>query len=202
MSRNCIILLKDLGFLPKEEDCDYIGVESGAYYLAKNDIPMVCAIGDFDSVSEEEKAYVLMHARNKEVLNPIKDDSDSEHAVKKAKELGYEKIYLYGGIGERLDHELVNIRLTYLYPNQVELVNAGNRIRSYSKGTYTFTKGSYRYFSLFTLESCTVTLTGFKYPLYSRTLTCRDIYGVSNEIVRDEATLTVEQGIALIMQTK
>ena len=32
------------------EDCDYIGVDKGALFLARQGIHMVCAIGEFDSV--------------------------------------------------------------------------------------------------------------------------------------------------------
>ena len=47
--RNVIIVLGFVDCLPKI-DCDVIGVDYGAHFLAKNNIPMVCAIGDFDSV--------------------------------------------------------------------------------------------------------------------------------------------------------
>ena len=44
-------------------------------------------------------------------LDPVKDISDSEAAVNLAKELGYEEIIILGGLGNRMDHSYVNLKL-------------------------------------------------------------------------------------------
>ena len=61
------------------------------------------AIGDFDSISEQERDYLESHL----VLNPHKsekDDTDLALGVMQAVEEGYTEINIYGATGGRLDH--------------------------------------------------------------------------------------------------
>lgn len=41
--------------IPLIEGCDYVGIDRGALKCAEANIPMICAIGDFDSVTIEER---------------------------------------------------------------------------------------------------------------------------------------------------
>ena len=53
MPGNCVIALKLCDGLPDIE-AEYIGADAGALWLAKKGIGMKLAVGDFDSVAEED----------------------------------------------------------------------------------------------------------------------------------------------------
>ena len=81
--KKVLIALKLADQLPAEK-ADLIGCDKGALTLAQQHRHMVCAVGDFDSVREEDISLIAQWCDQIIRLNPIKDDSDSEHAVKTA----------------------------------------------------------------------------------------------------------------------
>lgn len=202
MNKTAVIALKLCGKVDYRSDVDYIGADKGALVLADQGIPMVLAVGDFDSVSDDE--FTRIEKASDEVirLNPIKDDADSEHAVSEAKRRGYEKVILLGAAGRRIDHTIVNLRLALKYAGFVWLEDDYNRIHAVSEGTYVFRKDGYPYISFFTQEGALVSLEGFQYPLCDRELTSMDLYTVSNELVREEGRLIVKRGKILIIESR
>ena len=70
-------------------------------------------VGDFDSGSSEDLAYYKAKNIPIEIFNPVKDETDTELAIKRAVEKGATSITVYGGIGSRLDHSLANVHLLY-----------------------------------------------------------------------------------------
>lgn len=196
-----VIALKLADFLP-DVKADYIGADKGALFLAEKGIRMKLAIGDFDSVTEEEINTIRAHADEFIRLNPIKDDSDSEAAILAAIERGYDEIWLAGATGGRMDHSFVNIRLALKYPGKIWLCDDQNLIYTLCKGKHIITKGEYPYVSFFTEEGAVITLDGFKYPLNDRKLTQKDLYTVSNEIVSDTGTVFISDGTVLVMQCR
>lgn len=200
MKKEVIVCLKNADVLP-ETEADFIGADAGALTLAKRQIRMKAAIGDFDSVQEDDIAEISRWSEEVIRLNPIKDDSDSEHAVKYAKDQNYKKIYLCGAFGGRADHEIVNLRLAMQNPGLVVLYDRTNRAYACTEGTYTIPKSSLHYLSFFTETSAVISLEGFRYPLHKREITYRDLYTVSNEIIGDTGVLTVHQGVVLCLET-
>ena len=70
---------------------------------------------------------------------------ENQVGVKK-KSYGYDKIIVYGGLGGRIDHEIVNIRLCEQFANKITFVDENNKLTAYSTGTYEFKK-EYQYIS-------------------------------------------------------
>ncbi|MBQ5918856.1 MAG: thiamine diphosphokinase, partial [Lachnospiraceae bacterium] len=67
-------------------------------------------IGDFDTVSSE--LVDKYEKENKSTiirLNPIKDDTDTQYAIKHAMSIGAKEIHIIGGTGGRFDHCLANV---------------------------------------------------------------------------------------------
>lgn len=66
-------------------------------------------VGDFDSAGETEYEYFQ---KNTDVpikrLNPVKDYTDTDVALRLALELGAEEITILGGTGARIDHTAAN----------------------------------------------------------------------------------------------
>ncbi len=188
--------------LPDLEGADYIGADKGALVLLEKGIQPVLSVGDFDSVTDEERERIISGSKEVITLKPIKDDSDSEHAVKEAVRRGYERIWLCGSLGGRADHALVNLRLAALYPGCLYLYDRQNLIYAVTEGTYDFVKQAHTYYSFFTFAKAVISLDGFFFPLHHQNLTPLDTYTVSNEVSEEKARLTVEDGTVLIMKCR
>lgn len=200
METSVAIILKRCESIPTAEN--YIGVDKGALTLARNGKRMLLAIGDFDSVEESDLAYIKEYSDTLLQLNPIKDDTDSEAAVMYAIEKGYQKIHLYGGLGGRLDHAMINLRLVSRFPETVYLHDQNNFIYSLAEGVHSIDKRDYTYISFFTEDKATISLEGLKYPLDKQQLTNKDTYTTSNEILEDRGIVTVHVGKVTVIQSK
>ncbi len=200
METSVAIILKRCESIPTAEN--YIGVDKGALTLARNGKRMLLAIGDFDSIEESDLAYIKEYSDTLLQLNPIKDDTDSEAAVMYAIEKGYQKIHLYGGLGGRLDHAMINLRLVSRFPETVYLHDQNNFIYSLAEGVHSIDKRDYTYISFFTEDKATISLEGFKYPLDKQQLTNKDTYTTSNEILEDRGIVTVHAGKVTVIQSK
>ena len=199
--RDCVVVLKLADHLPDFRDVDYIGADKGALVLARKKIRMAFSIGDFDSVSENEQGLIELYSDGVIALNPVKNNSDSEAAVDEAIRRGYRRIYIVGATGGRLDHEIVNIRLCWKYPDRVVLVDDKNYARALGEGGHRISKNGYQYLSLFAENECEISLNGFKYELDHRVFTERDLYGLSNEIIGETGEIFVHRGSVLTVQT-
>lgn len=199
--RDCVVVLKLADHLLDFKDVDYIGADKGALFLARKKIRMAFAIGDFDSVSENEQGLIEIYSDEVIALNPIKNNSDSEAAVDEAIRRGYRRIYIVGATGGRLDHEIVNIRLCWKYPDRVILFDDKNYTRALGEGAHRIDKNGYQYLSLFAENECEISLNGFKYELDHRVITERDLYGLSNEILGETGEIYVHRGSVLTVQT-
>lgn len=184
------------------EDCDYVGADKGALILAKNHISMKFAVGDFDSVEQKDMDLIAQYAEEIIHLNPIKDDSDSESALRHCIERGYDDIEMIGAFGGRMDHSYYNLRLAFAFANRLTLLDEQNKVYVRSEGTYEIQKGEYPYISFFTDGEAVISLDGFEYPLHHRHLDQTTIYTLSNSILHEKGILTVEKGKILVMQTK
>ena len=200
METSVAIILKRCESIPTAEN--YIGVDKGALTLARNGKRMLLAIGDFDSVEESDLAYIKEYSDMLIQLNPIKDDTDSEAAVMYVIQKGYQKIHLYGGLGGRLDHAMINLRLVSRFPETIYLHDQNNFIYSLAEGVHSIDKRDYTYISFFTEDEATISLEGLKYPLDKQQLTNKDTYTTSNEILEDRGIVTVHAGKVTVIQSK
>lgn len=192
----------------RKPDC-VIAADSGMEFLYRNELIPDVIVGDFDSV---RKDVLDFYRSRKEIsfheLNPVKDDTDTEYAVRLALQMGAEEITMFGATGSRLDHVLGNIELLGIGLSAgvpITLIDAHNRIRMVSDGVLLKKKEQYgTYVSLlpYTASVAGVTLTGFKYPLVDYCLKGFCSIGVSNEIVEEEAAISFEEGILLVIESR
>lgn len=177
-------------------DYDFIGVDRGAYYLSLANIKMILAIGDFDSVNEKEFNTIKDCPIVK--LDSIKNMSDLEYAIIEANKNNYDHMYIYGALGQRLDHTLVNINLLEKYPN-LTFIDEYNEVTLLKKGSHQLKADSnYKYYSFFSLSNDTfISLENFKYNIDNYQLLLNDTRCFSNEI-EDISTITTNKDIILI----
>lgn len=186
-----------------------IAADSGMEFFYRNDIKPDVIVGDFDSVQPEALAYFRSQPEIEfQELDPVKDDTDTEFAIRLAIERGAEKITILGGTGSRLDHVLGNIELLGIGLEKgipIEILDANNRIRMIDAGITLFKReqfGTYVSLIPYTSEVEGLSLRGFKYPLSRYSLKGFCSLGVSNEITEEEAVITFDKGILLVIESR
>jgi len=178
-------------------------------FFYRNQIQPDFIIGDFDSAECESLTYFREQGNIMiRELCPMKDDTDTESAIRYALEQGAEQITLLGATGSRLDHVIGNVELLGIGLKAgvpITIMDAKNRIRMIDKGI-TLKKSEQHgiYVSLlpYTEKVTHLTLRGFKYPLTDATLTGFCSLGVSNEIVEEEAEIAFDGGILLVIEAR
>ena len=91
----------------------FIGADRGALYLLEKGIIPQEAVGDFDSVSEEEYERIKTSVERVGQYHSEKDETDIELAVERALSYNPKQIILTGVTGGRLDHMESALHLLY-----------------------------------------------------------------------------------------
>lgn len=196
----------DLSLLDQLDREYIIGVDRGAFRLAKLGIPFHMAVGDFDSIDRYQFEMLKLNCAEIVTFDAIKNETDTELAIRKAIEIGAKNIYLIGVTGHRLDHFLGTLNLfarTQEQGVQLFIYDTYNRIYMIEPGETKLKKSIYPYISFFAYQGIVsgLTLTGFKYPLTDYELKNRDSLTISNEIVADEATVKFTSGRLLVIES-
>lgn len=203
MKKGVIVIGNNLSTDLARKECEgafVIGADKGARYCLENGIRMDAAVGDFDSLTEKEKEAVLRAVPNNEVLNPVKDDTDTAHALSWL--MDCVEIRILGAIqGKRSEHFYANLDLL-AKDSRISLLDDSTLIQTYGPGTHKIAKNEYTFFSFFALEPSLISLSGFAYNLDSYELSRFDPLGVSNQILGDAGMLTVHRGRVLAFFSK
>lgn len=165
-------------------------------------------IGDLDSVDaglverlERDGTRVERHPADKEA-------SDTELAVEAAFAAGATEVTLLGATGgERLDHELANLLLladTAFAGRALTAVRGAARVTALHAGQARRLDG--RPGDLVTLlpvggDASGVTTQGLRWPLEAATLRMGRSRGLSNEVVSAPASVRMESGVLLVIET-
>lgn len=185
-----------------------LAADSGMNALYAAAVTPDIIIGDFDSADEKILAFFQ---QNKAIdfctLNPEKDDTDTEFAIRESIRRGVDSITIIGGTGTRLDHVLGNISLLGIgFEEQIsmELLDEHNRIRMIQKPLTLEKDAQYgKYVSLIPYGGDVqgITLRGFKYPLSDYTMGGFNSLGISNEIVDEKAVIELTRGSLLVIES-
>ena len=201
--KHCVIIAGgDLhGEVDVPKDALLICADCGYRHAEKLGLHPDVLMGDFDSYTAAlpEHCEILRHPAEK-------DETDTMLAVWYGRDRGCTEFHIYGAFGgARLDHSIANLQMLHHMAEQGlhgTLSDGGTAVTVQTAGTvcYPRTKG---YLSLFSLtDECTgLTVTGVKYPLEQGRLTNAFPLGVSNEILAENAEITLESGVLLIVQT-
>lgn len=186
-----------------------IAVDNGLKILNEININPQHIVGDFDTVKRE---ILEKYKENKSIkiheFNPIKDNTDTDIAIRLAIELKSGEITIIGGIGTRIDHVLGNIHvLKYALDSNIKckIIDENNEIQLINKTTILKKKDiTKKYISLIPLTEKVenINLKGFKYELKNGTLTIGSSLGISNEISKQEAIIEFDNGILIMINSK
>ena len=102
--------------------CDMlIAADSGADWLFRFGIAPDVLLGDFDSASKTAITTFKMRGAKMITVNPEKDITDTMLAARYAEDHGAEKVVIFGGMGDRLDHVYGNFQvMSYLKSKGIE----------------------------------------------------------------------------------
>lgn len=194
--------------LPEKDDV-VIAADSGCSLIAKFskahfDISPDIILGDMDSYKGESTEKLFPDAVFAQ-FPPEKDDTDTALAVSVALEMGCGEIIIAGGLGGRLDHTLANVYiLEYIKENGADAVITDGKNRAYLAKNKNIISTARKYVSLIPLDDVVYGIymdEGFKYPFSAEKLCRKRFVTVSNELVKESATLTLEKGLALIVES-
>ncbi|MBQ9041772.1 MAG: thiamine diphosphokinase [Eggerthellaceae bacterium] len=175
-----------------------IAVDGGFAHLHELGVVPDLTIGDFDSLGYvPEGEDVIVH--------PVhKDKSDLELVLDYALEHGLESAVVYGALGGRLDHSVANLQMCARFAEAgLDLLLVGDDMAVkilVGPGEYGLPdcdRGTVSVFSAVD-ESHGVTERGLEYPLENATLTNRTTLGLSNELIGEPASVSIEQGTLFI----
>lgn len=188
---------------------EIIAADAGAEKLLSWGIIPDIIVGDLDSVSPEVISQINSLGILQERLPEAKNETDLHVALMKALDRKPQEIMIVGALGgARYDHMLANIGLLeWLAEKQINAVmlNKTNRIRFLTgPGKCRLTKSVFTYVSLIpiTYKVEGIITKGLKYPLKSETLIRGQTRGISNEWDQKEATVSIEKGKLLIVESK
>lgn len=201
-------------FMKDKKNAFLIAADRGLEAMMSLGFKPNAVIGDFDSASKETIDQVNSFEKEDDItvirLNPVKDDTDTEAAVRFALENNKEPgdIYILGGTGSRIDHILGNISVLGLgrqFGKKIILLDENNKIELLFEGRTILKEEAFGDFvSLipFGDEVTGLTLKGFKYPLKNGVLKGFNSLGISNEIVSKEAQISFDSGVLIMVQSK
>lgn len=120
---------------------------------------------------------------------------------------GLPRLVFYGALGGRLDHTVANLQMLRFLADhgaQGVLVDHAHWVTLQRGGTAVYPRRDGMYFSLFAMtEQCEdVTLEGVAYPLCHGKFSNAFPLGVSNEILAENAVVTVGRGDLLVVYAR
>lgn len=217
MMKTCLIVtggtiqLDFAGSFLKNHAFDLIvAVDGGLEALEPLGLVPDAVVGDFDTVNPVVyQAYHQLQGVKWEVHKPEKNETDTELAIDTALRMGAEAITILGGTGGRIDHLLGNIHLLDTCLNKgvdACILDAQNKLYLLKEGK-TFhrhdTWGTYVSFIPLTEQVTGITLTGFKYPLYKKSIEIGREAGlcISNELAEERASIRFDSGILICVES-
>lgn len=183
-----------------------VGADRGALFLIQSGLRPHISLGDFDSVTVDEREVVRHGSQLFQICDPVmKDWTDTEMAYRWAMEQQPDEIVIVGALGTRFDHSLANVHLLWKahqdgircaiidQHNKITLIEHYGRIE----------RSRFKQVSLLPLgmEVTGVTLEGFQYPLNNATLRIGDSIGVSNVLTADTGHIHIANGPLLCIQS-
>lgn len=184
-----------------------VAADGGTEHLARWGVRPHLVIGDLDSLSEAAREQLGIGPERIEPWPREKDKTDTELAIERAISLGASEIVVVGALGgPRLDHALANTLLLAAPSSTaaaLRLVRGPLSLQALRDGQRAAIAGTEG--ELVTLlaiggDAEGVRSDGLRYELRGETLPLGSSRGVSNEVARRGASVSVERGILLVVE--
>ncbi len=183
-----------------------IAVDGGLNHCLNIALTPYLLIGDLDSITPRQVEEMAALGCLIEKYPAEKDETDLELALLWAAKKNFSTILIFGALGGRIDQTIANLSLLLL----PELFNLDVRILTEDDEIFVITsevklKGSMGdRVSLLPWGRSVVGITtdGLKYPLQDATLTPDSSRGVSNVMLEETASVTIESGSLLCVHSR
>ena len=190
--------------LPVTEPDLVIAADSGVHHARALGLHVDLVVGDLDSVDADELDAVVAAGATVERHPVDKDATDLELALHAAVDRGAARIVVLGVGGGRLDHFLANV-LVLASPAfggaHVEaVVGAARVVVVHDKAVIDGAPGDVLTLLPVGGGADGVRTTGLRFPLDGERLDAGTTRGVSNELTGTHATVTVDDGVLLVVQ--
>ncbi|OJD63802.1 thiamine diphosphokinase [Bacillus sp. NH11B] len=191
----------------ENEEVVWAAVDRGVYRLLKSGITPAIAFGDYDSVTEDELAWMRQQTNELHIVPREKDQTDLEIAISWALEQKPKLIRMFGATGGRLDHGLANIQMLLKgLAAEIEMciVDNKNEITVKKVGTHIIEENeNFPYVSFVPVTETVkgITLRGFKYSLTNKTIEWGSTLCISNELIVEKGTFSFTSGILMMIRS-
>lgn len=191
------------------QEFQFIGVDGGCLKLMEEELPINLAIGDFDSISLEDKEALKKYASKMIEFPSEKDFTDFEEALMWiSKSYPQQKVHVLGAFGGRVDHAISCLwtmfrpELQALIP-YLSLEDEWNHISFLTPGDYVIHKLEHtKYLSFISTGPVKqLTLKNVKYPLNHHDYDF-PIALISNEFIDGQMQISFESGGIIVGQTR
>lgn len=190
----------------------FVGIDRGSLVLMEAGYPLRLAIGDFDSMTSEDKEAVEVYSQEFLPYPSAKDDTDTELAFAWIFDhYPQADLVVLGALGlrtSRLDHLISNLYLVYQdrfrpYFDRVTFIEDHIRLAWYFPGHHRLKAGNHLpdYLSIISLTPVKdLVIQGAKYQLrktdlaYPRALISNEFVSINHEI-----DLSFSQGLIMVM---
>jgi len=180
-----------------------ICADGGANNAYKMNIIPDYIIGDLDSIDESIEAYFKKNHKTKIINDQNQEKTDLELAISLAESEKPDEIFIFGAIGDRIDHTLANI-LNLIKINteiNVQIIDEKNILQLVDKST--LIKGSkddiISIIPLTKIEG--LSFEGMKWPVSNKN-TKFGWFGLSNRFTKQKAKITFSKGKLLIIKVR
>ena len=181
-----------------------ICADGGARHLLDTGMVPTLIVGDMDSLDRvSQDRYKSMGARI--IRHPReKNETDTELALREAFEMTPSEVWIWGGLGHRIDHILANVSLL------VQGIRNGIEVRLIDPWCEVFLVtrrkilegevGQTVSLLPFGGEVSGITLTGFEYPLTKALMEVGSPYGISNRLTKHQGIIEADAGVLLVVR--
>jgi len=205
--KSCIIIAngdqpskQNINYLLKNRVKSIIAADGGANSCYKLGVIPNYIIGDFDSISPEVFSYYKN--RSEIIKQSRQNDTDVEKALKFAIKKKFEKVYLLGGTGDRLDHSICNLGIVIKYFLKIRIIIIHGKTILFPYADNVKLKSTpNETISLYAFNSNTrITSSGLKYPLRDVSLPFGEKESTSNVALSDNFELKISGGIVFVIR--
>ncbi|MDP7421067.1 MAG: thiamine diphosphokinase [bacterium] len=196
-----------------------ICADGGANFLIETDITPNLIVGDLDSIDDE----VHHHYKNKDCdfieFDTEEDKTDTHLSLEYSlQNIICSEIVILGALGLRFDHTLANLHLLYnakrdhdklaeetgeTHPLNIRIVSNAGEI-TVTDGTLKLQgePGDLVSFIPLTDKVGKIECSGLKFPVTEKSLLHEDESGLSNEMTDNEACITINEGIMMVVKKR
>jgi thiamine pyrophosphokinase len=182
----------------EERPVALICADGGARHLEAAGIVPTRIVGDMDSLDADRQRRYEAQGTRIDRHSPQKDQTDTELALTAALAYKPAEIWIWGGLGHRVDHTLANLGLLIRGAEQgveIKLIDGWCEVLLI-RGRRTIKGQPGQTVSLlpFVGEASGITLNGFEYPLADAVMQTGRPLGISNRLTGPEGIVEVGQG--------